>query len=39
VADTAYTYLTWPYDTNPDTGARFTEAEMDALQAGILKQV
>lgn len=39
VADTAYTFYHWPYDTNPDTGAPWTKAEMDAAEFGPLKSL
>ena len=38
IGDTAYSYLLWPYDTNPDTGLRFTKAEMDAAEFGPQKE-
>jgi len=37
IADTTYSYLTWPYDTNPDTGAQWTDAQLDAAEFGPLK--
>lgn len=34
-----YRYLIQPYDRNPSTNARITEAEVDAMEAGFEKTV
>jgi hypothetical protein len=37
LSGTSYQYLLQPYDTNPDTGEQWTQAEMNAGQWGPLK--
>lgn len=39
VADTDYTFLTWPYDISPATDTSWTEAEVNAAESGPLKAI